>query len=218
MFIDRARFGLALQALVLGLLTASPVQGQRLYEDFILAVANDRVDQVRDMVDRGMDPNTVSPSGDPVLMVAIQTNSDGALNVLLKAGAKVDVVNRNGDSPLMVAALNGKLPLVKRLVTLGAPVNRTGWTPLIYAATNGHSDVVAYLIDAGANVNAESPNGSSALMMATRGRFQSTVELLIAKGATVNHRNQDGATALTWAKTRDYSEIAAVLRARGGVE
>ena len=97
---------------------------------------------------------------------------------------------------MMIAALSGRLDLVKKLRARGAEIDGPGWTPLIYAATGGRDDVVRYLLTEGADINAASPNGTTALMMAAREGKGSTVELLVARGADVNRRNQSGVSAL----------------------
>ena len=108
----------------------------------------------------------------------------------------------------MVAALAGRLELVKKLRARGADVNQPGWTALIYAATGGHDEIVRYLLAEGADIDAGSPNGTTALMMAAREGRLSTLELLIARGAKVNHRNQSGASALDWAKRGNERQLA----------
>ena len=40
-----------------------------MYEDFIIAVNNDRVPQVKELLGKGIDPNTVGPNGEPALTV-----------------------------------------------------------------------------------------------------------------------------------------------------
>ncbi|HZQ62741.1 MAG TPA: ankyrin repeat domain-containing protein, partial [Casimicrobiaceae bacterium] len=45
---------------------AAPAQAQRLYDEFVLAVANDRAGEVKALLARGMDPDTVDKRGDPV--------------------------------------------------------------------------------------------------------------------------------------------------------
>ena len=201
----------------LGLLCAAPhtAQAADSYDAFVQAVAIDRSDQVREMLARGMDPNTVDPNGDPVLLVAARAGWQTTLEALLAAGAKVDGPNSFGDRPITVAALGGHLAIVKTLYTHGAALDAPGWTPLTYAATTGQTEVARYLLDQGANVNALSPNGTTALMMAVRGGYDPTVELLLARGADVNQHNENGATALSWAVRGGYDAIARALRAHG---
>jgi ankyrin repeat protein len=189
-----------------------------MYEDFIIAVNNDRVAQVKEFLGRGMDPNTVGPNGEPVLVLAARANSTGTVDALLAAKANVNAKSAVGDTAIMAAALNGHLDLVKKLRARGAEINGAGWTPLIYAATGGHDAIVEYLLAEGANVNAVSPNGTSALMMAVREGKVSTVTLLLAKGADVNQKNQQGGTALAWASRGNEQGMAAQLRRAGAKE
>ena len=156
-------------ALTFAALAPTGAQAQALYDAFIRAVTIDDAGQVRAMLARGVDPNTVDPNGEPVLVVAARAGWEPTLDALLAAGAKVDAANPFGDRAIMVAALSGHLAIVKKLFTRGAALDTPGWTPLIYAATSGNDDVVRYLLDAGAVIDAASPNGTTALMMAVRG-------------------------------------------------
>ena len=164
---------------------------------------------------RGVDPNTVDPNGDPVLYMAARAGNAATVDVLLATKVNVDARNRFGDTPLMGAALEGHLDIVRKLRARGAAVDFKGWTPLIYAATGGRDDIVAFLLDQGANVNAESPNGTTALMMAVREGKGSTVELLIKRGADVNHRNENNISALDWAKRGNESRDGTAVASRG---
>jgi len=51
-------------------LLATVARGQQAYEDFLAAVANDRADEVKKLLARGIDPNTVDKNGDPALVIA----------------------------------------------------------------------------------------------------------------------------------------------------
>jgi ankyrin repeat protein len=200
----------------LALLAVSVIaRAQGLYESFVEAVAADRSEDVRRMLARGVDPNTVDPNGDPVLLVAARAGWEPTVDALLAAGAKVDARNRFGDRALTVAALGGHLAIVKKLLARGAALDTPGWTPLIYAATNGQIEVMRYLLDAGADINAVAPNGTTALMMAVRGGHAAAVDLLLSRGADVNKRNDSGATALAWARRGGFEDIEKVLTQRG---
>lgn len=203
----------------MALLTFAPASAQRsaamLVEDFALAAKNDRDAELRAMLARGMDPDTVGPDGNPVLLTAAREGSARAVDVLLAAGAKPDLRNAFGDSPLMMAALHGRLDIVKKLYAKGGALDSPGWTPLIYAATGGHDDVVRFLLDQGARIDATSPNGTSALMMAVREEKFHTAALLIARGANVNLRNENGATALAWAERSGDRELIERLKRAG---
>ncbi|HEY3177407.1 MAG TPA: ankyrin repeat domain-containing protein [Casimicrobiaceae bacterium] len=196
-------------------IVAVPAMAQRVYEDLIVAVANDRADEVKRLILRGMDPNSVDPNGDPLLFTAARNGYRATIDVLIAAKANVNAKNRVGDTPLMAAALNGHLEIARKLRAQGADLDPRGWTPLIYAATGGHDDVVTYLLDQGANINAQSPNGTTALMMAVREGRASTFDLLLRRGADVQHRNENGVSALDWAKRGNETAMADKLRRAG---
>jgi ankyrin repeat protein len=212
-FISRAAPILVAWMLMMGV--GGAAWAQQLYDDVIAAVNNDRAAELRGLLARGVDPNSVDPSGDPLLYTAARAGYGATVDVLLAAKARVDAKNRFGDTPLMGAALSGHLNIVRKLHAQGAALESPGWTPLIYAATGGHDAVVLYLLDQGVNVNAVSPNGTTALMMAVREGRVSTFDLLLRRGADVNHRNENGVSALDWAKRANESGMAGALRRAG---
>src|SRR5207247_8136565 len=113
---------------VSALLAFSPTapRAQALYDTFVEAVAADRSDEVRALLARGIDPNTVDPRGDPVLLVAARAGWQPTVDALLAAGAKVDARNAFGDRAIMVAAPGGPLAIAKTLLTRGAGLDTPG--------------------------------------------------------------------------------------------
>lgn len=170
------------------------------YEDYFKAVQFDDVNTVRALLQRGFDPNTVNPAGLSGLMLAVKEPSIKVAQLLLSwPKVKAEVRNDKDESVLMLAALKGYLPLVKRLVELDADVNKPGWTPLHYAASTGQVAVIEFLLENSAYIDAESPNGSTPLMMAALYGSPESVKLLIQAGADLNVKNQLGLTALDFA-------------------
>jgi ankyrin repeat protein len=85
---------------------------------------------------------------------------------------------------------------------------------LHYAAANGNDDIVKLLLDHDAYIDAGSPNGTTPLMMASRGGHVSTVKLLLDSGADLNVKNQLGLTALDFAKQYKEPDVVEGLTAR----
>lgn len=171
------------------------------YNDFFKAIQLDQPDTVRALLQRGFDPNTVNPDGVPGLIKALQEQSFGVANVLVDhPQTRVDVRNHRDETPMMLAALRGQEALVVKLVSRGASVNKTGWTPLHYAATGGHVRLMAFLIGAQADVNAESPNGTTPLMMAAMYGNSQGVKLLLESGAQAYQHNDQGLSAADFAE------------------
>jgi ankyrin repeat protein len=76
---------------------------QTVQEDIAIAVANDRVAEVKRFLAGGADPSMVDRNGDPLLVIAVREGSAAAFDVLLAARADVNGRTKFGDTPLMVA-------------------------------------------------------------------------------------------------------------------
>lgn len=187
------------------------------YDDFFIAINRDDPRTVRQLLERGFDPNTRSPQGQHGLYLALRDLSPGVARVLLDSPqTQVDIRNLDDETPLMIAALKGQADMVQRLIAREADVNKTGWTPLHYAATGGNVDVIRLLLDAHAYIDAESPNGTTPLMMAARYGSEDAVKLLLEAGADARLRNQSRMTAQDFAlgvgRDRLAELIAAAIR------
>ena len=101
----------------------------RLLDDLFIAVANDRADDVKTLLARGMDPNSVDANGGTLLCIAARNGSARTVAVLIAAKANPDKPNRFGDTPLMLASLAGHIDTVRALAAGGAAINQRGWTP-----------------------------------------------------------------------------------------
>uniref|UniRef100_A0A287DD23 Ankyrin repeat and SAM domain-containing protein 6 n=1 Tax=Ictidomys tridecemlineatus TaxID=43179 RepID=A0A287DD23_ICTTR len=78
----------------------------------------------------------------------------------------VNLVNGDGATPLMLAAVTGQLPLVQLLVERHADVDKQdsvhGWTALMQATYHGNKEIVKYLLNQGADVTLRAKNGYTA--------------------------------------------------------
>ncbi|XP_006886937.1 PREDICTED: ankyrin repeat and SAM domain-containing protein 6 [Elephantulus edwardii] len=78
----------------------------------------------------------------------------------------VNMVNGDGATPLMLAAVMGQLPLVQLLVERHADVDKQdsvhGWTALMQATYHGNKEIVKYLLNQGADVTLRAKNGYTA--------------------------------------------------------
>ncbi len=189
------------------------------YEDFFAAIKQDNPGAIRQLLTRGFDANTVDPKGQPGLSLAIQEPSPKATQALLDwPKTNVNALNANGESPLMLAAIKGQLDMVAALIKRDADVNKTGWTPLHYAASKGHLAIMNLLLENHAYIDAESPNGTTPLMMAAQYGTGPAVQLLLDAGADPLLKNQQGLTAIDFARrvsrTESIDLIAAAVRKR----
>ena len=189
------------------------------FEDFFLAVKRDDADAIVTLLNRGFDANTVDANGNTGLFLAIKEPSLKVADVFIQ-WPKTQVESRTAkdESPLMMAALKGLTDVCAKLIARGADVNKTGWTPLHYAATTGQVTVIDLLLQNHAYIDAESPNGSTPLMMAAHYGSTESVQQLLSAGADPLLKNEKGLTAIDFANGASRPEtaklIAASVRAR----
>jgi ankyrin repeat protein len=90
---------------------------------------------------------------------------------LLSHGARVNVANKYGDTPLMVAIIRRRGEgVVKLLLDHGADVNsrdENGYTPLMMASRLGDMDIVSLLLQHRANQWIVGNDGETAYSLAT---------------------------------------------------
>jgi ankyrin repeat protein len=186
------------------------------YDDWFRAIKRNQDDEVRSLLKRGVDPNTVDEErGDTGLIIAVREESTNVFNLLLQArDMKLDARSRNGDTALMLAAYKGNMAAVRALLDKGAEANQTGWTALHYAAASGHNDIVQLLLDRSAYIDAESPNQTTPIMMAARGGHILTVKLLLDEGADATLKNGAGMTAIDFARAGGFNDIVEGLTYR----
>lgn len=212
MNITRTLFGWILQTFVgIALVALLPSAHAGAYEDFFKAIEMDDGRTITSLLRRGFDVNSPSETGQAALFLALRADAHQAAAALLSSpDIKVDQTNEAQETALMMAALRGQLEWCERLVARGAAINREGWSPLHYAATGPNPKTVLYLLGKGAVVNAQSPNGTTPLMMAARYGDEASVDVLLAAKADPKARNQKDLTAADFA--REAGRLALATR------
>jgi ankyrin repeat protein len=84
--------------------------------------------------------------------------------LLLSPGCRMNA-NKEGVTPLMLAARSGDNATLSTLIAGGANLDKPskyGWTALMFASWKGHTDIVQKLLQAGANPNVVSKDVPSA--------------------------------------------------------
>jgi ankyrin repeat protein len=104
----------------------------------------------------------------------------------------------DGVSPLIAAASEGHVEIVKALLKAGADVNskdKDATTALMAASARGHKDVVEALLEAKPDVNLQNEDGHTALMFAYNGKNQvDTLWERYAQYVTTEEGEDDGGT------------------------
>lgn len=184
------------------------------YQDFFSALESDRAEEIQNLLNRGFDPNTVNEKGVPALILAAQKKSFNTISVLVKSkNINLNVTSQESENILMLAAIQNQLELAKLLIDQGAEVNKPGWTPLHYASTKGHTDMMRLLIESSAYIDAESPNGTTPLMMAAYYGTPQSVKLLLEEGADPLLKNKLGLSAMDFAMQTSHKDSQDYIQA-----
>lgn len=202
--------------LLIGSFSSVYAQSEDQITSFAKAAKFDDVSEVKALLKQGVGPNITDSKGNPMLLLAVKDKSSGVIEVLLSdKRTDVDLSNKFGETPLMMAAIDGDLALVKLLVTKHkAMVDHIGWTPLHYACTKGQLEVAQFLIANGASVDSRSLNGTTPLMMAVQSDNEQLIKFLLDKGADLQLRNELGLSAIDFAQIYDKPWIEEGLKAR----
>ena len=141
-------------------------------------------------------------------------------NLLLEAGADVNIVDNARKSALSYAAAKGNTEHSTLLLEAGAHVNsinKEGDTALTSAIINNHFSVANVLIKSGADVDHLNPvDGNSVLQTAILLKKTPFVDLMLAAGADVNATNKlDGSTALHCAARTGQNTVIKTLITAG---
>jgi ankyrin repeat protein len=153
----------------------------------IEAVQHQGIQRVQVLLQQGVDVNQQQElDGSTALHHAAYVDDPAVVAALIKAGAKVNLANQLGVTPLMLAC------------------------------DSRNPKSVELLLDAGADPNARAEGGETAVMRAARVGNVQVMKLLLAHGGDPDAKEalQDQ-TALMWAISQQHSEVARLLVENG---
>lgn len=113
-------------------------------------------------------------------------NLSTAENKLLQAMSDPDHKNKKGQTLCWLAAYNGQLELLKKLIHKGANYeikDPKGVSPLMAASMKGHTEIVEYLVHKVRNVDEKRSDSQTALSLSIQYDRDEIIKILINNGA-----------------------------------
>jgi ankyrin repeat protein len=152
-------------------------------EIFIQAAKDNDIQCVKKYIERGIDPNYKDKYERTALQWAVMYGYEDMVNLLLKQGADLNISQKNNNFiPLLTAADNGDLKLVKLLLDKGIDIDiqdRFGFTALMLGCKEQNTKTVKYLLDRGADPSKKTTLGQDAFWYAFEKRNYEILEILI---------------------------------------
>ncbi|MBI3814257.1 MAG: ankyrin repeat domain-containing protein, partial [Nitrospinae bacterium] len=192
------------------------------------------------LIEAGANVNMANDKKETALILASQMKHPEMAYILLKNGAKADLMDNNGRIALNYAneelkevlklsngkkdfimeARIGSVSDVKRFISSGVDINKKdklyGMTALSWSSANGHLEVVKAIISSGANINIGDNKGNTPLMHSSKQGKEDVVNFLISRGADLNAADGLGRTACGLAFRWNYSLLVKTLEKAGG--
>ncbi len=220
----------------------------------LLAIMNSNWDVAKQLLEAGADVNQWDIYGEAPLFTSVgqrnqvsgghgsidplnQTNGTAIVRMLLDRGANPNMqlffrpanlrgsTNTRGSTPLIRAATNSDLEMVKLLLQHGADAKlmMADRQTAIMAVLAGRAseaqalELIRILHDAGGELNVialvnhrEESRGGTALHYAVRKRYKEVIKKLAEYGIDMNAKDQDGLTALDYTQSRGFMPFMAV--------
>ena len=170
------------------------------------------------------DLNARDGNGRTPLHVATFARQRSAIRALAKAGANIDLLDKDRYDGVTIASVADDEETLRVLLSLGASAkqvtSRYDGTALIAAAHLGHDGVVKQLIAAGAPLdhvnNLHWTAAIEAVVLGDGGpRHQATLKALIDAGAKLQLADRQGNTPLQLARSRGYTAMVQMLEKAG---
>jgi uncharacterized protein len=133
------------------------------------------------------------------LLVASARGDLAEVERLLRQGARVDVRDGDGRTPLLLATRANHVAVARALIAAGADVNAKDAiqdSPFLYAGAEGRVEILTITLGAGADLRSTNRYGGTALTPACHHGHIEAVRVLLATSIEVDQVNNLGWTAL----------------------
>lgn len=152
--------------------------------------------------------------GETLLIKATRNKDKNMVKMLLDQNSDVNTIDRNHNTPLLIAIFGDESGIITMMLEKEADVNATNKDQefaLFRASFEGKIDTVRLLLAHGSAINQVAWLNTTSLMAASRKGHVEVVCLLLEHKADTNMRYVDGKTALMFAADEGHRQIAALL-------
>jgi ankyrin repeat protein len=130
------------------------------------------------------------------------------VGTLIDSGADLNAQGDNGETPLILAILEGHASVASLLIDGGADIQATAYANAV--------EIAEQLLRGGADINDQmNKAGGTALSVASEEGHSGVVTVLIDHGADLEAGERNGYTPLTRALWRGQSDVVALLQEAG---
>jgi ankyrin repeat protein len=176
------------------------------------------LEDVLGLFDCPIDLASVDEYGKNILGSAVASGKERKVGEAITKGVGTEVSDCAGNTPLILACMQGNKGIIQQLLARGANVNARNTkdeSPLMIACIFGHFHIIPTLTTAGADAFKIDTTGNTALGLAAVYGRQECVEALIELGSNIDSTDKFGNSALLHALKAE-NEIIAMKLVRAG--
>ncbi|XP_022800163.1 ankyrin-3-like [Stylophora pistillata] len=180
----------------------------------MVAAANGKLHAVKWFLGKGANVTCVDNSRWNMLHSAAHGGDTDVIDLILTHLPDIESKTAEGFTPLMVAALQGKLHAVKWFLEKGAIVtcvDNNRWNMLHFAARGGDTDVIDLILTHLPDIESKTAHGSTPLIIAVCFGKRQDVKYLLERGANPFTKDNDGRDSLYYASSRDPDVLEFLL-------
>ncbi len=145
------------------------------------------------------------------LSAAVNLKNSVLAQQLIQMGANVNAQDIDGTTPLMFAAYNGDMEMVKLLIQNGANIFDTdsdNGSLMLYAAGGGNLEIVQFLEEQGISLHNSDSRGTTPFIAAAHDNRKDVMVYLSGKGVDIDAQDEKGNTAfITAAQNNNPSAL-----------
>jgi uncharacterized protein len=174
----------------------------------VSAIQNGNYPSVRKLIRKGLDVNYMH-LGNPLLVLAIQNNNPEMVRLLVKEGAAVMLENKEGFSPLYLAATSENPELCKAVLCKAYQHDLR--SALVYAISGEKPENLKFILTLLKDVNFKTEEGNYPVFLAAEKGNIEILKILEDHGARVDIPDQNGENILFTACNYGHSGMVKTL-------